>query len=153
MNTTELLCAIRENRCLSEVNDNVYSADTLPVSVNIYPSAFICNTDPARLPGKHWIVFWFEDSNHSECYDSLGRLPGFYHANFESFLQRNTEVCLYNNVSLQTLTADTCGYHVLFYLLMKCQSLSLTQIVDGLSKCESPDKFVVNYVTNNFKCL
>ena len=152
MNTDQLLHSIRENRCLSAVNDNVYSADTLPVTVHTFPLAFICNTDPAHLPGKHWIVFWFEDPNLSECYN-LGRRPGFYHINFQSFLQRNTQVCVYNNVPLQKLTADTCDYHVLFYLLMKCQSMSLTQIVKGLSKCQSPGKFVVNYVTNNFKCL
>ena len=97
MNTNQLLCAVRENRCLSSLTDTVYSADTLPISVNTYPSAFICNTDPTHLPGKHWIVFWFQDSYHSECYDSLGQLPGTYNLHFDSFLQRNMVKCVYNN--------------------------------------------------------
>lgn len=153
MNTSQLLCAIRENRCLSFVADTVYSADTLPVSVNTFPSAFICNTDPMHLPGKHWIVFWFQDSYHSECYDSLGQLPGAYNLNFDSFLQRNTEICLYNNEPTQKAGTDTCGYHVLFYLLMKCRSLSLIKIVEQLKQCDSSDKFVVDYVTHHFWCL
>ena len=90
MNTEELLCVIRENMCLSFVTDDVYSADTLPDKVQFFPSAFICNTDPSSLPGKHWIVFWFKDPFNSECFDSLGNLPQRYSANFGDFLRRNT---------------------------------------------------------------
>lgn len=153
MNTHQLLCAIRENRCLSTLTDTVYSADTLPVRVNTYPAAFICNTDPQHLPGKHWIVFWFQDAYHSECYDSLGQLPGTYDLNFDLFLQRNTTKCVYNNEVLQKAGTDTCGYHVLFYLLMKCRSIPLIKIVTQLKQCNSSDKFVVDYVTHHFRCL
>ena len=153
MNTNQLLCAIRESSCLSSLTETVYSTDTLPNTVTSYPSAFVCNTDPQHLPGKHWIVFWFQDSYHSECYDSLGHLPGAYDCNFDYFLQRNTVKCVYNNEPLQKEGADTCGYHVLFYLLMKCRSLPLINIVEQLKKSDSSDKFVVDYVTQHFKCL
>ena len=71
--------------CLSFVTDNVYSADTLPAKVQLFPSAFICNTDPSSFPGKHRIVFWFQDPFNSECVDSLGNLPQRYNTNFDDF--------------------------------------------------------------------
>ena len=153
MNTDQLLCAIRENRCLSSMTDTVYSADTLPRRVNTYPAAFICNTDQQYLPGKHWILFWFQDAHHSECYDSLGQLPGTYYHNFDLFLQRNTTKCVYNNEPLQKEGTDTCGYHVLFYLLMKCRSIPLIKIVRQLKQWDSSDQFVIDYVTHQFRCL
>ena len=95
MNTNQLLCAIRESSCLSSLTETVYSTDTLPNTVTSYPSAFVCNTDPQHLPGKHWIVFWFQDSYHSECYDSLGHLPGAYDCNFDYFFtEEHRKVCL-----------------------------------------------------------
>ena len=153
MNTNQLLCVIRENRCLTFVARDIYSVDTLPTKVLTFPTAYICNTEESYLPGKHWIVFWFQDSYNSECYDSLGHLPGAYDCNFDYFLQRNTVKCVYNNEPLQKERADTCGYHVLFYLLMKCRSLPLINIVEQLKKSDSSDKFVVDYVTQHFKCL
>ena len=130
----------------------MYSADTLPIPVTTYPSVFICNTDPKHLPGKHWIVFWFQDSHHSECYDSLGHLPRVYNLNFDYFfLQRNTLKCVYDNEPLQKDGADTSGYHFSFYLLKECRSLHLIKIVDQLKKSDSSDKFVVDYITQHLK--
>ena len=153
MNTEELLCVIRENMCLSFVTDDVYSADTLPDKVQFFPSAFICNTDPSSLPGKHWIVFWFKDPFNSECFDSLGNLPQRYSANFGDFLRRNTTRCLYNNVPFQSKNTDICGYYVLFYLLMKCNYMNLYDIVDRLKSYSFPDYHVVGYVSHVFDCI
>lgn len=153
MNTDQLQCVIRENRCLSAVARRVYSADTLPNNVNTFPSAFICNTDPSYLPGKHWIVFWLQDPVTSEYYDSFGNLPGYYSVDFDTFLKQNTEMCVYNNVAVQKYDTDTCGYHVLFYLLMKCKNMKLSDIINVLKKCHSPDQYVFEYVSNVFKCI
>ena len=94
MNTNQLLCVIRENRCLTFVARDIYSVDTLPTKVLTFPTAYICNTEESYLPGKHWIVFWFHDPVHSECFDSFGHLPGQYNTNFEDFLTKNTNVCV-----------------------------------------------------------
>ena len=85
MNTDQLLCVIRENRCLSFVARDVYSVDTLPTNVLTFSAAYICNTEESYLPGKHWIVFGFQDSIRSESFDSLGRLPRLYNTQFEEF--------------------------------------------------------------------
>ena len=106
-----------------------------------------------HLPGKHWIMVWFQDAYHSDCYDSLGQLQGRYNLNVDLFLQRNTLRYVYNNEPLQIAGTDTCGYHVLFYLLMKCRSIPLIKIVTQLKQCDSSDKFVVNYITHHLMCL
>ena len=153
MNTNQLLCVIRENICLTFVARDIYSVDTLPTKVLTFPTAYICNTDESYLPGKHWIVFWFHDPVHSECFDSFGHLPGQYNTNFEDFLTKNTNVCVYNNVPFQSKNSDVCGYYVLCYLLMKCNGTKLPDIVDLLEKSVFPDQYVVEYVTKAFDCI
>ena len=153
MNTDQLLCVIKENRCLSFVARSIYSVDTLPTTIHTFPSAYICNTEESYLPGRHWIVFWFHDPFQSECFDSFGLLPGQYNGKFEDFLTKNTNTCIYNNVQFQSKNSDVCGYYVLYYLLMKCKSMKLYDIVNKLSKCASPDQYVVEYITKAFECI
>ena len=140
---------------MSFVACDVYSVDTLPTNVLTFPAAYICNTDTEKsyLPGKHWIVFWFQDPIRSECFDSFGLLPRQYNTQFEEFLTRNTDMCVYNNVSFQRKNSDVCGFYVLYYLLMKCNDMKLTDIVDTLGKCSLPDKYVFEYVTKAFDCI
>ena len=153
MNTEELLCAIKDNLCLSSVAKNVYSADTLPTTLTLFPSAITCNTDPSHLPGKYWIVFWFKNPIHSECFDSLGYLPQYYSPNFDQFVRHQTKFCVYNNVPIQSKNTDVCGYYVLYFLLMKCTNTSLYDIVYTLKKCSNPDQYVVEYVSHAFDCI
>jgi len=153
MNTEQLLCAIRENPCLSEVTRNVYSVDTLPKRVVIYPSAYVCNTDPSHLPGTHWVTFWFRSPVRAEFYDSFGKKPNHYSVRFEAFLKNNATSYTYNDESVQKRDADTCGYHVLFYLLMKCRNVNLETMIATLKTIQSPDSFVRDNVTHFFSCM
>lgn len=87
--------------------------------VHKYPSAYICNTDPADLPGSHWVVFWMHSPGHAEFYESRECASILQHC-FDAFLQNNCKNCLYNNVQIQQKESISCGYHVLFYVWMKC---------------------------------
>ena len=116
--------------CFTSVTNNVYSAVTLPATVHTFSSAFICNTDPSALHGKHWIVFWLQDSVSSECYDSFGYIPQLYNTHFDNFLRMNMSMCIYNNNPFQNKVSSVCGYYVLYYLLMKCNLVNLYDIVD-----------------------
>lgn len=49
-------CAIVDDICLSDVLRGVSRSDEMPRDVKTYPAAYICNTDPTTLPGKHRIV-------------------------------------------------------------------------------------------------
>jgi len=152
MNTEQIQCAINKDKCLSSHIKGVFSPDTLPKIVNMYPSAYICNTEDSHLPGKHWVVFWFQSPSHVEFYDSFGKLPQQYSEKFETFLNRNAVYCLYNNVPVQREDADTCGYHILFYLLMKCNNVKMITIVNNLNKRNSADRSVYEYVRMYFRC-
>lgn len=65
-------------------------------------------------------------------YDTLGRAPGFYGTVFADFLARNVGTCVYNDVPVQSAVRDTCGYHVLFYLLAKCRGVAMVSLLDEL---------------------
>ena len=153
MNSDQLYCALREDECLSRFAKGVFPADKLPRHVNSFPSAYVCNTDPSDLPGKHWVVFWFQSPTKAEFYDSFGRLPECYAKEFVTFLELNAQSCVYNNEAVQSTTSDSCGYHVLFYLLKKCQNVSMKRIVNVLKQCRSPDAYVYDFVTRYFNCI
>lgn len=150
MNTEQLECALNELKL--SINHNVCSSDNLPRDVT-YPNITVCNTDPSHLPGKHWVVFWLQNPTHAEFYDSLGKLPSHYSEHFSDFLKKNSTSCLYNNVRVQRKGTVSCGYHVLFYILMKVKNISMCEIVHRLKQCNSPDKYVYEYVSHDFKCL
>lgn len=154
MNTDQLECATREDRCLKEFVRGVFPSDRLPYHVNSFPSAYVCNTDPSGLPGKHWVTVWFRNPIEAEFYDSLGRMPDHYGEDLDRFIKRNTTSCTYNNVPVQSKATSTCGFHVLFYLLLKCRNVDMKYIVSMLQKCKpSSDFYVYEYVTKYFDCI
>lgn len=153
MNTDQLQCIIGESKCLSAYVKGIFSPDTLPLHVTLYPSAYICNTDPSYLPGRHWVVFWFSNESQAEFYDSLGHGPEHNDPRFSTFLKNNAVSFRYNDVSLQHMHATTCGYHVLFYLLMKCKHKQMQDIVRLLKSKQSPDRYVYQYMRERFDCL
>jgi hypothetical protein len=79
----------------------VFSPDTLPLRVNVYPSAYICNTDPSHLPGKHWVVMWMENPRKAEFFDSLGHSPNHYDDRIKKFLANNSDNITHNEQILQ----------------------------------------------------
>lgn len=52
----------------------VSSPVTLPQRVHVYPSAFVCYTDPSHLLKTHWIVIWIKSTQK----ENFGRLPEHY---------------------------------------------------------------------------
>lgn len=153
MNTEQLQCIIRENRCLSTLVKGVYSPDTLPNKVISYPSAYICNTDASYLPGRHWVACWLHTPDRAEFYDSFGLTPEHYDIRFETFMKRNARSYVYNDVCLQQKDSIVCGYHVVYYLLMKCFNVNLTEMIQFLKQTLSPDQFVYTYVSEYFQCI
>lgn len=153
MNTDQLICVIRENACFSDKVKGVFSPDTLPSKVSFYPSAYICNTDESHLPGRHWVAFWFQSPRYAEFYDSLGHCPSYYDERFKRFLKDNSNIWKYTTKAVQTNRSMTCGYHVLFYLLMKCLDHTLPDIIGLLLEQDVPDQYVYDFISSYFDCL
>ena len=147
MNARELLALSRNNRHTANVIRGVFSSNNLPQKVSIYPSAYICNTDPSYLPGSHWVVFWIDSPHYAEFYDSLGKPPEYYDAAFDIFLRNNCRRCVYNNLEIQNKKSVTCGYHVLFYSWMKCYNYVMSQIIKIVLQSDNPDEHVTEFVS------
>ena len=153
MNTSEIRCFIKGHDLLSTIVKGVYSSDTLPSKIDSYPSAYVCNTDTSHLPGEHWVVFWMDSPQKAEFFDSLGKPPEYYDERFKTFLMLNSENTVYSNKPLQKKSAETCGYHVLLFLLLKSRKYSLSYIVQYISRQDNPDLFVYRLVSDYTDCL
>ena len=48
----------------------------------------ICNTDPSDKPCKHWVLFFFNDDESVDFYDSLGKDIKYYGSEFYDFVNK-----------------------------------------------------------------
>lgn len=94
-----------------------------------------------------------ESPQKAEFFDSLGKPPEYYDERFKTCLMFNSENTIYSNKSLQKKSAETCGYHVLFFLLMRCRKYNLPYIVQYVSMKDNPDLFVYRLVSDYTNCL
>lgn len=92
----------------------VYASDNLPASRGKFCS-FIINSDPQKLPGKHWMAVFF-DEKEKKCYyfDSYG-LPPLQH-DIMRFLKNSAFEILYNETRYQQTGTSTCGLYCLYFL-------------------------------------
>ena len=134
MNTTQLERVMGSDPFGKQQFRGVYAADQLPRKVTQYPSAYIANTDPASMPGTHWVAFYFINKEKSEFFDSYGNPPDFYGKNFEQFLKNNSSHWTFNHKTLQSLTSKVCGQFCLFYLLHRCRRISNSNITSWFRK-------------------
>ena len=123
----------------------VFSSDTLPECVQKFPSAYICNTDPAGTEGSHWVAYWFKNMVECEFYDSFGGRPEDYSPWMKNFVDENSFICVYNNIQLQRNYTLTCGFHVLFYMYCRCKGICMKDIVKILLNENSADEYVLTY--------
>ena len=56
----------------------VYSVDTLPEDVNVYPSCYIINTDESTDTGEHWVCVYFNSNRQGEFFCSFANSPHLY---------------------------------------------------------------------------
>jgi hypothetical protein len=78
-----------------------------------------------QIPWKKKVVIWLHfGSKECEFYDSFGRLPEDYDIRLRNFIDRNSFVCVYDDVQVQSDSASTCSFHVLFYLYRRAQGFS-----------------------------
>ena len=139
MDSLELQHIVNQFKSLKQTFRGIYSSNNLPIHVYQYPSAYICNTEPAGTRGSHWVAFWFQNTNECEFYDSFGKRPEDYSPNMRDFIDRNGYVCTYNNVQLQSKDATTCGFHVLFYLYFRRKGVPMITFVKTLANEPADD--------------
>ena len=104
----------------------VYARDLLNCSNQTFcrgPSVYVVNTDSSDKPGEHWVALYFNGLGQCEYFDSFGLPPR--HLDIKMFIYKHCRKFCYNKRMIQPLTSDTCGYYVIYYILMKSRGLSL----------------------------
>ena len=144
MNTKQLWTALILNKDTNLKFDGIYSIDTLSEIKN-KPELIICNTDPSYLPGKHWVLFFFEN-NCVDFYDSLGKDITEYGPEFIVFIKKfsnNFKQCIGRT---QPYRSSLCGLYCLYYAHNKCIGKSMDEIVNSMNV----STHVIDYVKDNF---
>lgn len=150
MNTIQLHNITSLDSKLKESVKGVFASNQLPPRVFTYPSAYIINTHPSYMPGEHWICIWFDNNTDGDFFYSFGNTPLSFDDDIAYFLFDNCSNYVYNNRAIQQYKSSTCGYYVLFYLLMKSRGQRMEDIISifGGDK-QTNDYFVVDFVNNN----
>ena len=121
MNNAQITHALEEDPITNKKFCGVFPSDKLPQTIDKYPCRFVANTDPSTKPGMHWISIWIGPS------DGKGenkRIVGeFFDSNaadvplvFKDYLEKHTDIWIYNRRKLQSIWSDICGDYCIFYL-------------------------------------
>lgn len=151
MNTEQLRCVIQCDPCLHDRVVGVFAIDEIN-NVNLCRgSSLICNTQPKRKQGEHWIAMYMLPNGTMEFFDSLGRKPMHVSFRFETFIRKHTPSYLYNSKRLQGESSNVCGQYCLYYLLHRCRGVSLHGIVNTFyDNYYANDLFVSDFMFSSF---
>ena len=138
MNSEEINWILRRN--VGSIFIGVFAADRIPKLIS-FPCCYVVNTDPANLPGKHWVAYFHYSPTSHEFFDSYGQHPTSYLLPTHSNLVLNTKI-------FQSFSSNVCGQYYIFYLYRRFHSMSLSGIVTTLSKFRDPDQYVCSFVCN-----
>ena len=104
-----------------------------PSKIPTYPSGLIANTDRNNKLGQHWVAMFFPDEeNKEEFFDSYGLPPNFYTPRFTKFLASHPGDTERNVGTLQALNSTVCGYYCMFYLFHRSRRQDFKSIVKRL---------------------
>ena len=121
----------------------VYSLNQIPSTFTNFPCAYVANTDPSTLPGRHWVAFYHLSPSHLEFFDSYGFEPDDYHFPLSPHI---TEID-YNSHPIQSLNSSDCGQYCIFYVYQRSHSVPMSEIIKSLSMSSNPDRFVRTFST------
>lgn len=152
MNTKQLFYALYNNDTTKPFFDGIYSRDNL-VDIVRKPKLIICNTDPINKPGKHWVLFYFEN-DVCEFYDSLGKQLTSYGKEFQYFAQKFAKKLKQSNIRTQPSDSSLCGQYCLYFAYFRCKVASMTDIIKSMQSCVHIADFVCKKfnICENFEC-
>lgn len=107
---------------------------------------YILNTDKSSGPGEHWCAAFFDDCK-GEFFDPFGMPPHTY--NFPNLLEtQSVGNILYNNIMVQDLESDACGFHCIFYSHFRCRGYSMKEILNmyNYKNLKRNDEMVIEFV-------
>ena len=138
MDTSTVNALLKNTRCYL----GTYARDMLPSKI-YRPGALIANTDPARLPGEHWVAMVFHSDGTGEYFDPYGLPP--LHDEFITYMNYHCPLgWAYNPITLQCLSCVTCGHYCVLYVKFIC---------NGKTYCDYISLFTYNNPILNDKII
>lgn len=153
MQGTDIYAALQENIATQKCFSGVFPADKLPRKKTLWKfdahdgdRYIIANTDPAHMPGQHWVAMCISKTHINEYFDSYGQFPDKI---FQQYLDKNF---LFLQDPLQTNLSTTCGQWCLYYILEKCNGGTFASMCEFLSPFTQPFEkdFLVQRVVKTF---
>ena len=127
----------------------VFSSDTLPLNIKIYPCSLVCNTDRQGKPGTHWQAMFFPNAYTCEFFDSFANPPK---GEIQKFVSQYPNIII-NNKPLQLHIETSCGPHVLYFLIKRSMGYSFQSIIRTLNNIKYKDAFVKFYIWHIIKSI
>lgn len=116
------------DRCLSFLKyyEGVYPCNKLP-QVTVRPCLFVVNTDRADQKGEHWTVVLLLPDGKGEYMNSFGIQP--QEQTVLDFLDTNSITWIFNELTLQSLEANTCGLYCIAYSILRAKGFSFGEFL------------------------
>lgn len=144
MNTKQLWQALSENSETDKYFDGVFPRDALK-EIKQKPKLIICNTDPSDKPGEHWVLFFFDDENNVEFFDSLGKRMDYYNSDLINFASKFAIYHKWCTKRIQPVNSDLCGHYCLYYAHKRCKGENMESIITSMKSPTSVLKYVKKY--------
>ena len=140
----EINAYVARDPYISQIYGGTLAIDELPrQQQQARPTLFIVNTDPAHLPGSHWLGVYVSD--RSEHFDSAGQQPL---PRLKNFLASQSEysVYMYNSMRIQDNSSYTCGLFCLMYAYYRSRGVSFNSFLSMFSSSNlEQNESVVKY--------
>jgi hypothetical protein len=145
LSTEDIYNFITKDTLMLKCFGGVNPLDKLPNNIQL-GNFYIINSDPAELPGEHWICVFFPRKSHPEFFDSLGRNPSSYSAAITDFMG---DEYVYNSVKFQPQDSATCGLYCLYFLYHRIRNNSYIDIICRFSgDLQHNDSIVIDFYRN-----
>ena len=131
LNTNEIYKILFKDEFAKKDFKKVVPFDCLPNHPD-YPSSFVVNTDPRGQKGEHWLALYYDEKGVCTFFDSFGNNPNYF--GLDKYIQRTSTKYEYNNMQIQSLFSNTCGYYCIYFILLKSRGYNLIDIQNLFSK-------------------
>ena len=118
MDTQQIARLLAKDPRTKSIFRGVVPKDGLPMTIDVLPVAFVCNTDDGDETGEHWIALYVDADGHGDYFCSYGLPPR--HAAFRTFMNNHCTEWTHNVKRLQSPLSNVCGHYCVAYLLLRC---------------------------------
>lgn len=140
MFTRELKTALKRHRQTARVYGGVFARNRVPRIPKRKRIAYVVNTDPAHMPGQHWVAFYMDDDT-VYYFDPYGLPP----IGFERIMQSRKKQLFFKR-RLQG-QGKMCGQYCLYFILSMQTHRSFQLFGDDLN---ANDRIVEQFVRHHF---